>query len=880
MLWCATNQGIFKTINGGTTWIRTQTGNFSNGALRLKPNDPSVIYISSFNGIYKSTNFGDSFTKLITGLPSFFGRSLVDVSAADPQVVYALLGGNDNLLNLYKSVDSGATFTFKGVTNVDENQQTWYNMALAVSPTNADEVYTGTINIWKSTNGGTLLEKLNSWSAPFSANYTHADIHQLKFYGDRLVCGSDGGIYISDNQGANFTDLTTSAQIGQFYKVAVSKQSAGKMVGGLQDNGGFGYSNAAWKNFYGADGMDTAVDPTNSNLFYGFIQSGSRLYISYNGANSIGTSVAGPANENGNWVTPLAVNSVGEIFAGYNFLYKLNGTSWDTQSDSSVGSVNIDQLTIDPRNDDFIWVAVDKKLYKSIDKGIHFTNPYTAVNEISSICVNSYNSNIIYLVTNGTNGQVLKSTDGGLTFTSISFGLPAVGKNCIVHQGRNTNNPLYLGTQLGVYYLDDTLTGWVPFDTNLPNIQVTDLEINLEDSKIIAATYGRGIWQSDISRQTPQTDLKLIEIIQPTNLINCNAITPIINVKNNGLSTINSINVSYTINAVPHTFNWTGVLNSLQSTNITLTPIVANSGNYTLKIIATTPNDAFPDNNNMQVPFNFNNSGAIGVVNTFETPATELITYGEGSSDSWFRGIRSGSTLDTGTNNVYATNLTGNYSDNKKAYLVSQCYDLTSISNPEIRFKMAFDVEQNYDYFYVQYSINNGASWTVLGSMGANWYNNNRTSTNPGGDCYFCPGAQWTGTDTSVKEYFYPLNALGSNNNIIFRFVFQSDDSYNGLGVIVDDFVVNGTLATEDFDIKKTIIYPNPTTGIFNIGVGNSKLKTLEVTDISGKIIFNQNEFDNSSNDIQINLSNVAKGVYFVKISTDEATTVKKIIKN
>jgi hypothetical protein len=94
------------------------------------------------------------------------------------------------------------------------------------------------------------------------------------------------------------------------------------------------------------------------------------------------------------------------------------------------------------------------------------------------------------------------STDGGISFSAIAPGLPAIGKNIIVHQGLNSLNPLYVGTTLGVFYKDDSMATWANFDDNLPNVSVTDLEINLVDFKIIAGTYGRGAWQCAIPTQS------------------------------------------------------------------------------------------------------------------------------------------------------------------------------------------------------------------------------------------------------------------------------------------------------------------------------------------------------------------------------------------
>ena len=92
-------------------------------------------------------------------------------------------------------------------------------MAIAVSPTNANTIITGVLNVWKSTNGGSSFTKLNSWSNPSSNTYTHADIHFLKYFNNRLYCGSDGGIYKSTNNGNSFNDLSFGLQIGQFYRI-------------------------------------------------------------------------------------------------------------------------------------------------------------------------------------------------------------------------------------------------------------------------------------------------------------------------------------------------------------------------------------------------------------------------------------------------------------------------------------------------------------------------------------------------------------------------------------------------------------------------------------------------------------------------------------
>lgn len=884
VLWCATNNGIYKTSNGGTNWSVVQSGNFAKGSIRLNTNDPSIVYAVSNNRFYRSTNSGDSFTNIAFGLPNSSGRLLLDVTPANSDYLYILSATTSyDFQGIYKSINGGTSWTkTSGTTDIfDGSGQAYYDMALAVSSTNENEIYTGCLNIWKSTNGGINLTNVNSWSAPNSASYTHADIHFLKFYGNKLYCGSDGGVYVSDNGGMVFTDKTSGAQISQFYKVSVSKQTAANIVGGLQDNGGHAFSSGVWKNYYGADGMDAAVSPANKNLYYGFIQNGSRMYISNNAGNSLGSSVSAPSGINGNWVTPLVVNSIGEVFAGYNGLYKLNGSSWSLQNTSSIGSGNIELITIDPLNDNNMYVVNGSSLYKSTNKGISFNLVYTASGNITAIDIHSSNNDIIYITTSGLSGQALKSIDGGISFTNIASGLPNIGKNTIVHQGRNSNNPLYVGTSLGVYYIDDTMSSWMPFGTNLPNVSVNDLEINLEDNKLIAATYGRGIWQSDIPIQLPNDDIKLVQIINPNINVNCGTtITPQIQVKNNGLNAINAVTISYTIDSNPYTFTWNGTIASDQNALIDLPSVSLTRGVHTLNVNTTITNDAYLDNNDGITTFYINDAGTVGVTNTFSNQTDELISYNENSSGSqWVRGTKPLGVLATGSNYVYSTNLAQNYPDGTKSYLVSQCYNLTNISNPQINFKFQFDLEQNWDLIYVEYTTNFGQSWNVLGTMGANWYNSDRTPQTAGNDCYNCVGAQWTGTNTTLTDYFYSLNSLSSESNVIFRIVFHSDESVNQLGANVDDFLISGVLSNENFQLHHISVYPNPSKGIYNISLGDINPSSIEVYDLTGKIILNQREAKISNFETIIDISNVSQGIYFVKISADDQSIVKRIIK-
>lgn len=354
--------------------------------------------------------------------------------------------------------------------------------------------------------------------------------------------------------------------------------------------------------------------------------------------------------------------------------------------------------------------------------------------------------------------------------------------------------------------------------------------------------------------------------------------------KNQGLNTISNISITYTIDSgFPFNQTWNGNLAPCDETNFPLNISGLSRGKHILTVTTTITNDGRPENNTKTVVILVNDAGTIGSVNPFTNQSDALITYNQDDNSSlWIRGIRAFGPMTSSGNTVYTTNLTGNYADQKKAYIVSQCYNLTNVSNPQISFAMKYDLEENWDIVYVQYTTDMGQNWNVLGTMGANWYNSNRTNASSGSanDCQNCPGAQWTGTNTTLTTYFYPLTSLIGQSNVIFRIVFHSDELENQLGVNIDDFVINGILSNENFELENISVYPNPSNGVFNISMGNVNVTSIEVYDLMGKLIIPKINGITIDNQTTIDLSSAAKGIYFVKIIDDNKhQTVKRIIK-
>ena len=837
IVWVGSTDGLYKTTDAGISWDKKSTLPITD--FKLKPGDPNTVYAVTNSAFYRSTD-GENFTINVDILPTSSGRRVIAVTPANPEAVYILTAGDPPTFayqGLFKSTDSGLTFTESPNTiNIMESNQAWFDLALEVSPTNENELYMGCLNIWKSTDGGDSFERQNEWNVN-NAAYTHADIHTLKFFNNRLFCGSDGGLYISDDGAATFTDKTAGMAIGQFYRLAVSGTNAGKMAGGLQDNGGQVLDDGTWNNYYGfgGDGMDTEISPLNDNLIYGFVQFGIIMQISINSGQTVGF-VARPLDSTGsailgNWITPLTIASDGEVYAGFDEVYRLEGNQW-TRLSSIGGPTTLDDLEADPSNPQVLYAAENGKVYRSDDGGNTFLTFYSGTAEITDMSVNSNDGSAIYVITSlrphiplaiqlPLERKVFKipvDQDGNAgTVEDITLNLPAdQAFFAIAHQGRHTDNPIYIGTNLGVYRLDDTLTEWEEYSTNFPSTAVSDLEINLDDEVITASTYGRGVFQSPIPVQLPAEELRLINVTPSSSEILCGDVAPEIVVENTGVNIITEVEVSYRVNSeMDNTFFETVSLASREQATIAL-PVISNpTGKNSLVVNATTTNDTYDDNNTIEEAFILNSTGNTGAVNTFENAADELVTFDENADTKvWERGVPTGTILNaagSGTQ-VYGTNLDGNYPNATKGILLSECYDLSTVVGPELKFKMAFDLEENWDVVYVQYSIDSGLSWEILGNVNSqpNWYNSDRTNASSGddNDCQQCPGAQWTGTDATITEYAYNFSLNAANGetdltgvtNIIFRIVFVSDDLITQEGVIVDDFVVEGFVDDEDDD--------------------------------------------------------------------------------
>ncbi len=502
---------IYKSTDAGDTWTSVHNDSEPMYDLEFKPGDPTVVYASGDGVVLKSTDSGDSFSSL-SGPWTTGGVMMMAVTADDEDYLYILQESSGGFGSLMLSEDEGNTFTTQSDDSCNCNNIMGYNqdqtggqaprdMDVIVSPNDKTEVHVAGTETWKSTDSGTTWSKSTSWLVNNALPFIHADCDILIYHGSRIYAGTDGGLFYSDDEANDFTDLTTGLGVREFYRIGASETELDRVSGGSQDNGTGVVVNGTWFDFVGADGMETFIDHSDADIIYATIQFGG-LYKSVNGGQTL-TSISNTPGS-GAWVTPLEQDPVDSntLYQGKEQLWKSTdgGGSWDQISDvSNANGTTMKELKIAPSNNQVIYFAYNNDLWKTDDGGTSWTDitPSQSFNSVNYISIHPDDADRASITISGSAIKILETTDGGNSWIDISANLPGITAQCVQYEG-DADDGMYVGMSPGIYYKDNFTAGtWSVVSGNIPNVSVTEIEIR--NDMLYAATYGRGLWKSPLT---------------------------------------------------------------------------------------------------------------------------------------------------------------------------------------------------------------------------------------------------------------------------------------------------------------------------------------------------------------------------------------------
>lgn len=572
--------GVFKTTDGGQNWEQKLFISDSTGAIDIliDPDNPETVYTAmwervrrpgrrsyggSTSGIYKSSNGGDNWTELTNGLPtnpSDKGRIGIDICNSNPQVLYAVYADKIGYFKgIYKSINGGETWeqADNGIDNGAFSSYGWWFGRVKVDPVDPDIAYLIAFELHKTSNGGSYWNTASSWQM-------HVDQHAVAIdpeNNNNVYVGNDGGFYSSQNGGSSW-NWSEKLPITQFYTCEVDEQHPERIYGGTQDNGTNRTMTGAlndWYSIYGGDGFRVLVDPVNNNYVYAEYQYGG-LGRSTNGGSSFTGATNGISySDRYNWNCPIVFNPQNSetLYFGTNKLYKSTNraASWsaisgDLTNGDEGGNIAYNTLTtisVSPVNPQFIYTGSDDgNIWFTPDEGNTWNNiSFGLPNRwVSSIVADPVNENFVYVTFSGYRwdeylAHVFRSDNNGLSWVDISYGLPEVPVNELVADPEKQGY-LYIATDVGVYYSEDNGENWIAAGTGMPILVVNDLRLHNPSRKLVAATYGRGIYTLDLSILT-----ELNNTIESSNSLVCypNPFSDCVNIKVHNILQNSRVNI-------------------------------------------------------------------------------------------------------------------------------------------------------------------------------------------------------------------------------------------------------------------------------------------------------------------------------------------------
>jgi hypothetical protein len=517
VFYACSNKDFLISTDAGASWNPRYAERTPSTDFEISPIDPAVCYAMFSGKLFKSTDGGANYTfvREFSTNTEIIIRIALSPSDINRLVVYTQALDNDSFI--WGSTDGGVTWQKKAKLGGGPAGGYPNAEAMIFSPTNPDILYAGNPEILRSTDFGTSWTRITSYCCGQGPDFknpgdgnrveVHADTRNMEMHPitKEIFSFNDGGVDAYNETTNKWRRLSNGLVIPQYYSVASSETDVNIVNVGSQDNGGSRRnSDGSWVNTNGGDASTQVIDPTDASIYYTHYNPEPEIIRTTDDFQT--TESVKPSDVNGgNWVLPFVLKSGSPktIFVGYQAVYRSDnrGDTWVKVSPNLTSNNYefIRHIAVARTNANYIYASDWDKLYKTRTGN---TSGWTSVKRnapITGIAIKDNDPSTVYISQGGylAGNKVFKSTDGGNTFTNISAGIPNIVVSDIVYQG-NSAGHLYIATDFGVYYKTDSMATWAKYGNGMPNVVVNQLSIQYSAGKLRAATYGRGVYETDL----------------------------------------------------------------------------------------------------------------------------------------------------------------------------------------------------------------------------------------------------------------------------------------------------------------------------------------------------------------------------------------------
>ncbi len=545
----ATQAGLYRSSDAGETWKRILE--FPCYDIEWKSDNPQVVFLvrnDPAGGIcrfYKSEDAGLTWNVRDTGWyfsdleGRFDGGARLAVTKADPNRIYAVLIGeaktdDSGFIGIYRSDDAGETWTLPNppaggpwdeinhpnmatIGRTGGYHQGYYNLGFDVSDTNADYVMAGFLNLWYSTDGAATFTCIGGYCGN-DFNYVHPDCQEIEINNGDIWMTSDGGIEYSNdffethyarNRGITGSDYwgfgtgwNEDILVGGRYHNGNSGWHENWMPGEVLSLGGgeaaTGYVNPGEGRITYFSDIGAVVLPESQNGYAEYFSTGKYPNESYYDAESgemewdpLSWNTYYVTNENKIWKTT-------DGGASFIVLHEF-GTDVNARTMSFEISRRNPKVMYLFQRDEYTWDP--GLLWKTIDGGETWDQltlpPGYARRALLALSAEDENRVWIAYADGNDGEKIYTSYNGGTDWENLNTpGLSGEHISYILHQG-GTDGGLYLGTFRTIWYRDDTMIDWMPYQDGLPaQIATCILRPYYKENKLRLGAYGKGIWEA------------------------------------------------------------------------------------------------------------------------------------------------------------------------------------------------------------------------------------------------------------------------------------------------------------------------------------------------------------------------------------------------